>query len=847
MAASGWTPLIDALTGSLTILRRCILVYCVVSGTAFAQDRQSNFFPPGAYDSSRLIFFEVASQPLSDALINFALQGNLSIGLEDSSASRLTTNRLSGLYNTRQGLGVLLNGTGLAFNFVDSKTVRVFKAPPRKVVRQTRIPTSQPRPQVVQTKRRLEELIVTSTKREKDPREVPMSVATVTSERLESFQVTDTDDLMSLVAGLSSTNQGPGRNKIFLRGQSDGPIAERTQSTVGIYIDESPLVFSDTNPDFRLLDVERIEVLRGPQGTVFGAGSMGGTFRIISNKPDPSEIIGRVGFSGAFTNKGSQSFTSDAVLNVPLSDKSALRVTGFYDSFGGFIDDVRLGEDNVNDATIIGGRLSYAIQFGESWSALLTGNAQKIDLDDTQYYSPSVGLLERDNFVPEPRGDRFAQAGLTIEGDIGNTDFVSTTTYVNRRINNQSDASLAVPDLLGLSVRPSPFLSQLNISTYAQELRLAYTGKRLDWVVGSFFLTRTEDFKTSFDVPGAGLAFGSEGFPTDIVFSEQRDDDFQHYAVFADTTFALTRKVDIGFGARLSQASHDVTSLTSGVLSARSEETDIGNEATHFNPRVSVDYEASQNTQLYAQFARGFRVGGININTPISALFDTDLEEDEQLKTQTFVSDALWNFEIGSKSRFLDGRLSLDVAAFFVDWSNIQTDQILPTGFLFVTNAGDARNFGVELQVAAQLTDRWFVSAAAIWNAPELTEANTFLNAEKGDRLPAISAITLGLGLQYKRPIGSRATFSASFDYAYVGSSRLFFDRDASPEMGDYHRANVRAGLEWDDWQARLFANNVFNDRGNTFAFGNSFSLNALSQFTPLRPRTFGFEVVRAF
>lgn len=817
------------------------------SGPTIGQARQMALFPQGVSQSSRLIFFEVASQPLSEALIAFALQGNLSIGLDGIDASTLSSDRLSGLYTTRQGFRLLLNGTGLAYEFVDEKTVRVFRALPQRRTRRAAINTLQEEPRVERASFRLEELTVTSTKRARDSQDVPMGITAVDGESLQALQARDTDDLISLVAGLSSTNQGPGRNKIFLRGQSDGPIADRTQSTVGIYIDESPLVFSDTNPDFRLLDVERIEVLRGPQGTVFGAGSMGGTYRIITNKPDPSELLGRVAVSGALTKSGAETTTVDAVLNAPLSDRSAIRLATFFDRFGGFIDDVRLDDKNVNDATIFGGRLTYSTEFQNAWSATLTGNLQKIDLDDTQYYSPALGLLARDNFVAEPRTDRFIQTGLTIEGNVGISDFVATTTYVNRRIRNQSDASLSVPDLLGLSARPSPFTSRNRISTFAQEVRLAYTGKHWDWLAGAFYLTRGENLTTRFVVPGAGSTFALDGFSTDDVFSEDRDDDVKQYAVFADTTFALTPRIDIGFGVRLSRASLDVSSLTTGVLSAQTEETDINNAATHFNPRLSLQYEVSPATNLYAQFARGFRVGGVNLNTPISALFDPSLDPDEELQTRTFSTDTLWNFEVGSKSRFLEGRLSLDLAAFYVDWSNIQTDQVLPSGFLFVTNAGDARNFGIEAQATAQLTDRWLVSAAAIWNAPELTQANTFLNAEKGDRLPAIAEITLGLGLQYTRPLSSQTTFSASFDYAYVGSSRLFFDRDVSPKMGDYHRANVRVGLEWEDWQARLFANNVFNDRGNTFAFGNSFSLNALSQFTPLRPRTFGLEVVRSF
>ena len=527
---------------------------------------------------------------------------------------------------------------------------------------------------------------------------------------------------------------------------------------------------------------------------------------------------------GAFTNGGTPTLTSDGMINVPLVEgRSALRVAAFYDRFGGFIDDLQLDEENVNEASILGGRMTIATDIGDDWSAIVSSNFQEIDLDDTQYYSPNLEALIRANLVPEPRKDKFLQGGLTLEGKIGPLDMVANTTFIRRRIQNQSDASTSVPDLLGLTLRPSPFISRNKISTLAQEVRFAYTGRRWDWLVGGFYLDRNENLKTSFTVPGAGAAFETLGFPSDEVFAEDRDDDVKQFAGFADITFAATPRLNIGLGARLGRATLDVSSLTSGIVSARIEETDLTNGATHFNPRISVNYAVAPATNVYAQMARGFRVGGVNINTPVSALFDPGLDEDEQLETQTFSTDTLWNYEIGFKSRLLDNRLSVNAAAFYVDWTDIQTDQILPTGFLFVTNAGNARNIGIELQIAAQLTDNLTVTAAAIWNDPSLQEANAFLNANKGDRLPSIAAFTGGLSLQYAKPINSRLNFIASADYTYVGPSRLFFDRDTSPRQGDNHRANVRLGFEWDRWQARFYVTNLFDHTGNTFAFGNSF------------------------
>lgn len=824
----------------------CVTTLCagILSGFTQAQERRRDLFPTNARLAPQLVFYEIFSQPVPEALIAFALQGNLSIGLQDVSAGERITSRVSGLYSAPDGLRRLLAGTGLTFDFIDPRTVRVYR---QATLKPAPVPVPPRRPSVTQgITKNLEELIVTSTKRARDPQDIPVSVASIASEQMRAVGVRDTEDLVALVAGLSTTNLGPGRNKIFLRGQSDGPLAERTQSTVGIYIDEAPLVYSDTNPDFRLIDVERVEVLRGPQGTLFGAGSLGGTFRIITTKPDPSEYRGRVSVSGALTNSGAPSYAADTMVNVPLSrDRSALRVAAFYDSYGGFIDDIQLNEDNVNEATILGGRVSFATDIGEQWSVLLTGNGQKISLDDTQYFSPDLGLLTRANFVPEPRKDQFYQAGLVVEGDLGWSDFLSSTTFIKRRIQNQSDASTAVPDLLDLTLRPSPFTSRNKISTLVQEIRFSGDSERFDWLLGGFYLGRAENLKTAFTVPGAGVAFAAAGFPSDVVFEEDRDDDVKQYAAFGDVSYRITRALEASAGLRWAHATLDVSSLTRGVLSARVEETDLPNKANSITPRFALTYEAYPNTNLYAQAAKGFRVGGVNINTPISALFDPGLDPDETLQTQTFTEDTLWNYELGLKSRLFEDRLSIDAAAFFVKWDDIQTDQVLPSGFLFVTNAGNARNFGIEVQLAARVTDDLTLTAVGIWNDPVLLRANTFLGAERGDRLPAIAAFTGGLGFSYDKPISDRSAFSLGGDYAYVGASRLFFDEDLSPRMGAVHRANVRIGLSVGPWDTRVSVDNLFNSRGNTFAFGNSFSLNATSQFTPLRPRTFGLQISR--
>ena len=349
------------------------------------------------------------------------------------------------------------------------------------------------------------------------------------------------------------------------------------------------------------------------------------------------------------------------------------------------------------------------------------------------------------------------------------------------------------------------------------------------------------------DAKGGQGETAGDGFPSNEVFAENRDDDIKEYAVFGDIAMHLNARWEVSAGLRASRGALDVSSLTTGVISGREDEIDLQNAKTSVTPRVAISFRPSDHLHLYAQAAKGFRIGGVNINTMISALFDPGLDPDEALKTQTFTEDSVWNYELGVKARAFDGRLETSLAGFYIKWDDIQTDQLLPTGFLFVTNAGNAKNYGVELQFAGQLNDRITVTAAAIWNDPHLVEGNGFLNAAKGDRLPAIASFTGGLSVAYEQPVRRGVEFAASADYTYVGSSSLFFHKDLSPRMGDFHRLGIRAGLQNELWQLALSVTNVFNTRGNTFAFGNSFSLNATSQYNPLRPRTMSLNYVRSF
>ena len=227
-------------------------------------------------------------------------------------------------------------------------------------------------------------------------------------------------------------------------------------------------------------------------------------------------------------------------------------------------------------------------------------------------------------------------------------------------------------------------------------------------------------------------------------------------------------------------------------------------------------------------------MGGLNIPDP---------DPDEEPNFTTFRSDVMWNYEVGAKTRWLDRRLVLNIAAYYTIWRNIQSDQFLGNGFKFIVNAGDARSRGLEVELLLRPTAQMELQANFFWNDPELTKANPFLGALPDNRLPGIPEISFGLSGFYEWPLTTKLTAYLSGNYSYVGAANLTFDEENSPRMGNYHIGNLRFGFTFARWRAGIFIENLWDTRANAFAFGNPFSLGRVGQVTPPRPRTVGLTL----
>ena len=531
----------------------CLALLCLSSGVRGVQAKD----------------FQVPAQPLESALLEFAKKARLSISFSGIDMADISSPGVQSARSRSAALLALLEETGLSFRFIDRKTVQIFR-------RDT------PEPGQVSSVNELytpnvdfiEDVVVTATKRPSVNFELPVSVSGVSSLVLDDLGAFDLQSLSGYITGVSTTNLGPGRNKIFIRGLSDGPFADRTQTIVGIYIDETPINYSDTNPDISLYDAERIEIVRGPQGTLYGAGSLGGLYRIVTKKPDLREFSGKTRFAISGTNEGGTNGAFDAVVNVPIvTDKLGVRITGHADVRDGYIDDVLRDLDNTNDLEIYSARSNIRWKINDNWLVDSAFNIQTIEYDDSQYFVEGLGENQKANILDEPYDDDFIRADITLKGRIGNTQFTSASAYIDRITTETADASngasltqdlVGIPSesflrasLLGfddteefLALPDSDAIAYFTYSvirTFSHETRLQSDDKsRFQWLLGGFYLGRVQIINNL-------MAVAPDDLGPRVALLEARRETIDDLALFGEATYHFSDKLSLTGGLRFSR------------------------------------------------------------------------------------------------------------------------------------------------------------------------------------------------------------------------------------------------------------------------------------------------------
>lgn len=683
----------------------------------------------------------------------------------------------------------------------------------------------------------LEEVIVTATKRgELSLQDVPISITAFSAGMLRDKGVDSFSDFARSVPGLSFEDAGPGDKNFIIRGINSTGTGV---ATVGQYIDETLVTGDLRQPDLRLFDVERIEVLRGPQGTLYGSGSLSGTIRIVTNKPDASAFDAEVDLSGSSTRHGSGDFETNGMINLPLvEDKLALRVVGYYRDFSGFIDNVRLDVDEVNDEETVGGRATLLFTPTDNTTITASIFSQDTQLGGRNIFTTADGTLgdfNTDQFVRDPFDDDYEIYSLTLEQKLKWGTLTATTSYFDRRVSDNFDSTpfnLQFGEFLFLEILGLPTINGLTNQTdtsefFTNEVRFAsdFAGP-LNAVVGLFY----QEIDTTFDTLVASS--DDQGFviqPVLPIFGEFFAHSTDQFAVFGELSYQINEAWTALAGVRYftaDQTDDRVNTFPFGGFNPPSTEPTVNTSANKLTPKFYVSYAANDDALYFATVSQGFRVGGGNQN-PIFPL----PEENQQ-----YDPDSLWNFEVGAKTDWMDNRLRVNTGLYYILWEDIQVADFTDdaNSFTFISNAGEARAYGMELEVAFQPMERLDLTATLAYVNAELTEDQPSQNAETaardGDKFPNAPEWSGSFSAQYLWPVRDGWDGFVRGDLAYVDGSDTQFNvnNPINNTKGAYTLVDLRLGIRSGNWDAIVFVDNLFDELAE---------VNIIEQASNLTPR----------
>jgi iron complex outermembrane receptor protein len=662
-----------------------------------------------------------------------------------------------------------------------------------------------------------EEITVTAMKREETVFNTPVSVAAPTEAVLRSRGVDDIEGVAANVAGLSVQNLGPGQSQVAIRGASSGQIARDqpgVKESVGAYLDESVISLSLFTPDIDLFDVSRVEVLRGPQGTLFGSGSLSGTVRYISNQPElgVKKAFGEVGVSTL--DGGNQGGNIKLGFNAPLGEKAALRVAGYYNRLAGYIDAVQPNlsvDENVNTGDRVGVRAAVRIAPSEKLSVTPRVFYQRAAMDGWNRIDdfnilanpftttrPAVRLGERQIFtqIDEPFTDDFLLADVNVGYDFGSVALTSITSYTYRDVLVVRDAGALTSSITGGSVGlpenvytlDAPLDDLTTAKVWTQEVRLSGAKDRINWVAGGFYSNTKRDyaqhllvnnFEELSGIPTTGLLAPKNG-----LFWSALGYNLDQFALFGEATFSVNDRLSLTGGLRYYNFSEDKEQVFDGLFGNDNNGTSLVSQpgetdANGVAPRFMLAYKATENLNLNAQVSKGFRLGGVNdpLNVPLCTPQDLVTFGNRE----TWEDEKAWNYELGAKSRIMRGRGSFNVSAFYMDISDLQATVTAGScSSRVIFNVPKARSLGAELEFAAAPSDNFDFAVSVGFNNSELRSTvnstapdgsvSPVSGIETGNRLPSVPEFQMAAAATYHWTMRGNWLGYATGTYQHIGS-----------------------------------------------------------------------------
>jgi iron complex outermembrane receptor protein len=704
----------------------------------------------------------------------------------------------------------------------------------------------------------LQTIVVTAEKREEPLKNVPMSITALGGGSLDKLQDRSFADYAAMVPGLSLVSGDSGLTRLTLRGQNAGGDG----STVAVYLDESPFGSSNAllngsiiSGDFDTWDLQRVEVLRGPQGTLYGANSEGGLLKFVTTAPVLGSFSGAVETTGETVDHGGQGGDVRAVLNLPLGDKVAVRISGFDQDVPGYIDAPLSGRSDVNDGHKYGGRASILAAPTDDLTIRLTASSQQsrynasnsVDINPLTL-QPAHGDLTQERFIPEPSSFKYENYNATINWNAGPFSILSTTSYGILNSDTVRDATstlLAPPDpttygeLLSavLGTPTGAFIDNAaNLKKFTQELRLSSAvSDRLEWQAGGYFTRETgllDQHLNGFMNPGGG-SLGNLEFVT-------LASTYKEWAGFGNLTYHFNSQFDVQAGGRWSTNEQTGTESVSGPLAGPTPTEFTTPSKGHIltyslAPRWHVDAD----TMVYARLATGFRPGGPNV-LPAGAPPTVPRE---------YGSDKTTNVELGMRSTQLDGALSIDVAAFHINWTNIQLLELVDS-FGVNGNGGEARSQGLEWTFGYIPVHGLTLSWVGAYTDAKLTTPAPAVHGDSGDHLPYAPKWSTSFDGEYDFAAFANYKGFVGGTWSYVGTRSTDFgsSQDQTSQVGlpSYNTYAVRVGLDNDHYRVTLYGKNLGDSRGIT-SYESSGAPGLMGEIGVIQPRTIGVTLSAKF
>lgn len=701
----------------------------------------------------------------------------------------------------------------------------------------------------------VQEVVVTAQKRTESVSSVPLSVTVIDDRTIERASISGFTDYAMKAPNLSfSYTQGQGTTtsrSISVRGIQGG-------GTTGFYIDDLPL---PAGVDPHALGLARIEILRGPQGTLYGARSMGGTVRLITQAPDPSRSSGTAYASGSSLTNGGQGYEVQGGINLPLAEDVAVRASVFSLTDGGFLDRRFPGPAGSGEMTArnIARRDEYGASASLQWDVSDSFRVRTLLMHQR---SRSNGLpladIAADNQVqqrlfdiPESMTDEWTIAGLTLNWRTAFGDLTSASSYFDREAYEFEEASDWTASVLGYSPPlPTGMPTWLPQHQFVQEVRFASSfGGPVQLVAGLYYADLTAGFRQHWVIPGLAEVNGA-AYGTDLAYITNNPGMGRDKAVFGEVTYSFNERWSAIAGVRYSDSRQSSTRVADGVFNGGPSAERLSASETSTTPKLGIKYQPTPDANFYAVASQGFRPGGPNGELPDVCAADLaalGLTFDD---VRSVSADSVWNYELGGKFRFPERRASLDTAIFWIDWSDIQQGVRLPTcGFSYAGNAGSARSRGAELEFSILPVEGLSISGGVGYTDAQITGASPNVSVRPGQPIQQVAPWTVSSSVEYEFPLNGGLRGLTRADYSYVDHSYSASNDQLHPRLREpYGILNLRAGISRDSWDVALFVKNATNDRPN---LGDNQSqaaeLAGRPRILTILPRTIGIDARLSF